>query len=185
MGSSASERSVRILRTLIGVILLTNGFVDAISNPLFPPESMENPVGNITNDNLKEIVPPVTEHPVTVDHAPSTTEGPKTTPRDHSSAVTTERPPLGSTTTTERPVRGEEPHSVTPPTTDIPITTTTPKTPTDKTGEHFIVHMLTATNTPVVPDQPLSTHILVSGNLSFSLNLQNCSIFIFSPTCIN
>lgn len=141
MGLSGSGLSLWILVSLIGLILVTNGSADAISTP---PETSENPVGNITNNHPKEVV---TEHPVTS----STTEVPKTTPT----------PSLDPTTTTEHSSRAPEAHSVTPPTTQNPITTTTTQTTTtDKPKEPVIVHLLNATS--VLPEQPLPTHILVS-----------------------
>jgi hypothetical protein len=146
MGLSRSWSSLRILLTLIGVILVTSGSADAIIAPPFPPETLENPVGGITNDNLKEAV---TEHPVTS----STTEVPKTSPS------------LPPATTTELSVVAEA-HSVTPPTTENPITTTTQTTATDKSIEPVTVHLLNATSVP--PNQPIPTHILVSFDSSFN-----------------
>lgn len=171
MASSTLERSAWILLVLMGVFLVTSGSADAISNPLFPPESLENPTGSITNQSKD-----------TKDHTPSTTEVPKTTPADHSTSVATER-----TTTTTHPSAGPDAHSVTPPTTSSPATTTTPATsspttsttpatssptttmtpatPTVKPGEPVTVHMFSTTPTPTVSNKPLPSHVLVSNNL--------------------
>jgi len=143
MASSTLERSAWILLVLMGVFLVTSGSADAISNQLFPPESLENPTGSITNQSKD-----------TKDH-PSTTEVPKTTPADHSTSVATER-----TTTTTHPSAGPDAHSVTPPTTSSPATTTTPATSSPTTTTTPATSSPTSTMTPATP-----TVVLVSNNL--------------------